>query len=303
MHSIGIDIGGTKIAGGIVGSNPTTVLQRCTLPTPKKDVMPQVLACLSKLFDASDAPISSIGIGAPGVIDPQTGTVVSAGPTMPHWAGTDITAAIARAYPGIKVAVHNDVRVMGLGEAIFGAGTDYASALFLSLGTGVGGAIVRGGTLQASPHHTAGELRCLVGKLPNGQAATIESFAAGPGLARAYCEATGEVGLDLREVMRRYQAGDATAHAIIEDNMHALGQAISGFVAAIDVEVLVVGGGVGNIGAPILDPLIRGFRSAGMSPVNEIPVLKAQLGTDAPIIGAAALGSAVQHVEGSIHGS
>ncbi|AZA12091.1 N-acetyl-D-glucosamine kinase [Corynebacterium gerontici] len=303
MHSIGIDIGGTKIAGGIVGSDPTKVLERSTLPTPSADVMDQVLTCLSELLDATSAPISSIGIGAPGVIDPSSGTVLSAGPTMPHWAGTDIRTAINREYPGISVAVHNDVRVMGLGEALFGAGRDYGSALFLSLGTGVGGAIVRDGKLQASPHHTAGELRCLVGKLPNGQAGTIESFAAGPGLARAYCERSGEERLDLRAIMRRYHEGEARAHALIDEHMEALGESISGFVAAIDVEVLVVGGGVGNIGAPIIEPLTCGFRRGGIAPANRIPVLQAHLGTDAPIIGAAALGRTVEHCEGTPHAS
>ncbi|GGG74882.1 ROK family protein [Corynebacterium pelargi] len=291
MHAIGIDIGGTKIAGGIVAEQPTTVVRHVKAPTPKEQVIDQVIACIAELIAEYDAPISSIGIGAPGVIDPVAGTVVAAGPTMPTWAGTNIRDAVAAAFPDIAVAVHNDVRVMGLGEALYGAGRGYQSALFLSLGTGVGGAILRDGNLLASPHYTAGELRCLLGRLPNGQATTIEALAAGPGLEQAYAQRTGEHGLDLRQVMRRYHSGDAQAYEVIDTHLHALGQAISGFVAAIDVEVLVLGGGVGNIGAPILDPFIRGFRSGGIAPSNTIPVHQAQLGTDAPIIGAAALGA------------
>ncbi|AZA09989.1 ROK family protein [Corynebacterium pseudopelargi] len=291
MHSIGIDIGGTKIAGGIVAEQPTTILRRVQAPTPKEQVIEQVVECIAELINAHDEPIGSIGIGAPGVVDPHSGKVISAGPTMPTWAGTDIRCAVAAAFPNTAIAIHNDVRVMGLGEALYGAGRGYQSALFLSLGTGVGGAIVRNGHLLDSPHHTAGELRCLFGRLPNGQAATIESFAAGPGLTLAYEQAAGEQGLDLREVMRRYHRGDALAYEVIDTHLFALGEAISGFVAAIDVEVLVLGGGVGNIGAPILDPFTRGIRSGGIAPSNTIAVHQAQLGTDAPIIGAAALGA------------
>lgn len=287
-HALGVDIGGTKIAVGIVDTtDPTTVINRHIVPTPDHDVINQVRYAIAHIITPE---VTSIGIGAPGVIDETTGVVVSSGPTMQGWAGTRIAETITEEF-SLPVAVHNDVRVMGLGESIYGAGRDYNNVLFVSLGTGVGGAIVRDGQLVASPHHTAGELRALIGRLPDGRADLLENFAAGPGLARRFGELYPEhAGRDLRFIMKLYHAGDATAHEYITSTLEAAGETIAGFTSAIDVDAIVIGGGVGNIGTAIIEPFARGFAAHAIPPLGEIPIRQAQLGTDAPIVGAAYLG-------------
>ncbi|MEJ5928671.1 ROK family protein [Corynebacterium sp. H128] len=288
-----IDIGGTKIAYALIdATNPTTVLNTGRTPTPSHDVMAAVLQVLRQLSEDAAARkgiIRAIGVGAPGVIDPFEGRVVSAGPTMPGWAGTSIADAI-RAEFDIPLAIHNDVRIMGLGESVFGAAQGVANTLFVSLGTGVGGALVRGARLIDSPHHTAGELRAILGRVPNGQAAPVEDFASGPGLARSYNELTGS-DIQLPEIMQRYHAGEESARAVVSGNMIALGEALAGFASAIDIDALIIGGGVGAIGAPILEPIIAGFRQHALHPIDTIPILPAQLGTNAPLVGAGYLAS------------
>ncbi|QGU01417.1 N-acetyl-D-glucosamine kinase [Corynebacterium kalinowskii] len=288
-----VDIGGTKIAYGLIDdASPTTVTAVGRTPTPTHDVMSAVLGVIRELVESArqqGRTIDAIGVGAPGVIDPVAGRVVSAGPTMPGWAGTNIADAIRNEFD-VPLAVHNDVRIMGLGESVFGAAQGVANTLFVSLGTGVGGALVRGARLVDSPHHTAGELRALLGRLPDGHAAPVEDFAAGPGLARSYNELTGS-NIQLPEIMQRYHAGEATAHTVISGNMAALGEALAGFASAIDIDALIIGGGVGAIGDPILEPLIQGFRQHALHPIDTIPILPAQLGTNAPLVGAGYLAS------------
>ncbi|MDO5670971.1 MAG: ROK family protein [Corynebacterium sp.] len=287
---IGVDIGGTKIAAGLIDTaRPRDVIAHARTSTPQVDVLDRVAEIIAELIDAAHTPVTAIGIGAPGVIDPVAGTVLSAGPTMPGWAGTPIAASLAERF-GLPVAVHNDVRIMGLGESVFGAGTQWGAVLFVSLGTGVGGALVRDGALVASPHCTAGELRRLVCRDPAlidaSGVAVIEDVASGPALTRAINRATGREE-DLRAAMNRHTAGDPDVRAVIGAHLHAAGEAIGGLVTAIDVEAIVLGGGVGLIGEAIRRPFAAGLRAGAISPLDTIPVVHAALGTDAPIIGAA----------------
>lgn len=292
----GIDIGGTKIAAALIDpATPTTLAFRTKVATPRRQVMSTVLGIVQTLANEAElrgGHLALVGVGAPGVIDPDAGTVVSAGPTMPGWAGTEIARQIREAF-ALPVAVHNDVRVMGLGEATYGAGRRFDHVLFLSLGTGVGGAFVRSGHLAPSPHFTAGEIRGLIGRDPWGNATPVEDFASGPGIARCFLKETG-LDLGLPEIMPRLVDGDPAARSLIHRAMTGLGEALAGLASAVDVDAIIVGGGVGTLGEPILSPLIQSFRQYALPPVNTIPIIQAELGTAAPLVGAA-------HLAASIH--
>ncbi|WP_370625549.1 ROK family protein [Corynebacterium sp. TAE3-ERU2] len=291
-YVIGIDLGGTKIAAGLIDTErPTEVIQQVRTATPAaSQIIPSIAELIRPLIDAAPQPPRALGIGAPGVIDPARGVVVSAGPTMPGWAGTDIRTDLSAA-TGLEVHVANDVRVLGLGESRYGAGARYQRTLFLSLGTGVGGAFVFHGALAESPHFTAGELRRIIGRDFEGMAAPIEDFASGTGLAATYNRAAGRSEaeeLDLRAIMARYEQ-DELAQRVIKRCMLNLGEAIAGLASAIDVDAIILGGGVGNLGDVVLCPFKRAFRTYSLQPLDTIDILPAQLGHDAPIIGAAAL--------------
>lgn len=292
---IGVDIGGTKIAAGIVDSeSPTHLLATATAPTPRAEVLDAVAKVIAELLSGA---VATIGVGAPGVIDPEAGVVVSAGPTMPGWQGTHIAAGLRERF-SLPVAVHNDVRIMGLGETVFGAGREFDNVLFVSLGTGVGGAIVRGGKLVPSAHNTAGELRGLICHNPSAgvlsgrlakEAIDIESVASGSALTRAVAATTGR-DEDLRTALARRDE-DPRIEDVITRHLYAAGQALGGFITAIDVDAVVLGGGVGNIGKLISQPLAAGLRDGAFAPIDTIPVVHACLGNNAPIIGAAYYGA------------
>lgn len=291
---LGVDIGGTKIACAVVDSGGQ-VLTRERRPTPRTggdDVLAELLDLIAQLRRRHH--VDGIGIGAPGVIDGGTGRVVSASAVLPGWAGTEVGAKVA-AGTGLPVAVDNDVRAMALGEARHGAGAGIGRVLFASVGTGVGGALVFRGALQRGSHGTAGEIAHL---LVPGQASIacgcgrrdhLEAMASGPAIAAGYALAAGIEPVDLPQVVARWRAGDEAAGRAVVDAAELLGRALAGLAGAVDVDALVVGGGVAQIGPDFLDPLRAAFAASVIEPLRGIPVLAAALGTDAPLIGAAEL--------------
>lgn len=326
--------------GGFVGAAPSVRTKVSSSSAAQRLSSEDYLSVLRSVIDdavrqahAVGLTVGCIGIGAPGVVNPDTGVVVSAGPTMPGWAGTRIADAV-HADTGLPVAVHNDVRILGLSESTFGAGVGYRRVLFVSLGTGVGGAIVEDGRLVHTPHNTAGELRGLWGPHPDGYPAVIEDFASGPAIAAIYRRrrmgaqapaighgvgvahhdtTLGHVGrgaagqgvvethhpgkggehVDLHVIMGRYAAGEILAHTVVDECLYNAGLTLGGFASAVDADAIVLGGGVGNIGEAISTPLRRGLIAGSIGPAAGIPLLPAVMGVNSPIIGAAHLG--LQH--------
>ncbi|MDO4928789.1 MAG: ROK family protein [Corynebacterium sp.] len=306
---VAIDIGGTKIAAGFSTPGFPEIFARSIRRTPEENVLDAVIAAVHETVTAAREggyePIS-IGIGAPGVIDAQQGQVVAAGPTMPGWAGTSIAAEVVGA-TGLPVAVHNDVRLMGLGEARFGSAQDYDRILFVSLGTGVGGALIYAGHLQEGAHATAGELRSIVAADIHGQASVLEDVLSGPGIAASYnaerdmqgrgdgCATGNTADLGLRAIMQRYHAGEELARCVVHDSCFVGGKALGGFASAIDVDAIIVGGGVGTIGPEIIAPLTKGIHAGALASMKQVPVRVASLGTAAPLFGAAWYGVEFGH--------
>ncbi|KAB2379942.1 ROK family protein [Actinomadura montaniterrae] len=267
-----LDIGGTKIAAALVDAEGT-VLRRGRVPTPAGGG-PAVLAAAAGLLDGlADGPVRGLGVGAPGVIDPATGRVVSATDVLPGWAGTPVRETLAE-LTGLPVTVVNDVRAMAYGEARAGAGTGFHRVLHVSVGTGVGGALTTGGDLDHGAHGTAGELAHLLvpdrGPVPCGcgRRDHLEAVASGPAIAAT---------------------GDAPRAGTL------LGRALAGLLAVVDPDAVVIGGGVAQIGPPYLDAVAAAFRAEALPPLRATPIVTARLGTDAPLVGAALLAATTPH--------
>ncbi|WP_433221930.1 ROK family protein [Dactylosporangium sp. CS-047395] len=265
----GLDIGGTKIAAGLVSADGR-LLRSDRVPTPRTgaDTVLAAAADLATRVMAGET-VAGVGVGAPGVIDRVAGTVLSATDVLPGWAGAPVRPALERRL-GRPVTVDNDVRAMALGEVRAGAARGHADVLFVSVGTGIGGALAHHGRLRRGPHGTAGE----VGHLLAGQTGPIacgcgrtdhvEAVASGPAIAAG--------------------GPDALPRAAA-----VLGRALAGLVTALDVDAVVIGGGVAQAGAAFLTPLERALRAEVLPPLRAIPILGAALGADAPIVGAALL--------------
>lgn len=293
--TVGVDIGGTKIAAGTVSrSGELGRSKRAATPTQGAEA---VLDTVAELVDDLGAGMSVAGVGvaSPGIIDPLEGVVTSATAIVPGWQGARVCTGLTRR-TGRYVAVENDVRVMALGESLVANTGTARDALHVSVGTGIGGALLRDGRLVRGARGSAGEIAHLTapgaGRIPCGCGRTdhIEAVAAGPAIAAEYAYRQDLPKTpELPEVVARMRAGDTTAHAAIADAAGVLGHCVAGLVTAVDLDAVVIGGGVAQIGPEFVDPFAEGLRSDIRPRGRSIPILPATLGTNAPIIGAGLL--------------
>lgn len=293
-----LDIGGTKTAAALV-TGGGGVVARATAPTPGLEgaaaVLQNAAALVAELVSASDVPhVVGLGVGSAGVIDAVRGVVVGATDTLRGWAGTPLADRLA-ALTGLPTSVINDVHAHALGDAAFGVGRGSRTMLFVGVGTGVGGAFVLDGTVLPGAHGAAGHvghqpspyagpLACTCGRLGH-----LESIASGPGLHAEHGRRSGVQVEDFRAVVALAEAGDPTAREVVELGGAAVGSAIGGLVNVLDPDVVVVGGGVTGAGERWWDALRDSVRLEVLPSLVDTPVLPSGLGTDAALIGAAAL--------------
>lgn len=291
--TIGVDLGGTKIAGGRVAPDGTVVGDVVRVPTPANDGPDAILAAIVDVvarLRTGGHDIDAVGVAAAGVIDDE-GRVTSATDLLPGWAGTHVTRSVAHA-TGLPVVTLNDVHAAALGEATVGAGRGCGSVLLAAVGTGIGGGLVREGRAVAGRAGVAGSVGHVV--VPDavghmcscGVDGHAEAAASGPALERHYA-ALGGNRLGLRDVVDLAAAGDPRAREVLARGSRVLGRALAGAVSVLDPDVVVVGGGVAQIGPTYLDGVATALREDLMPAVRDVPVVAAALGTDAPIVGAA----------------
>ncbi|HEY3506144.1 MAG TPA: ROK family protein [Actinocatenispora sp.] len=288
-YAVGVDVGGTKIAAGLVGPDGALVA-RHTLPTPRDRDAGAVLDAIESAARtvAAGHRIAALGVGTGGVVDTATGVIVSATDLLPpDWVGCRVGPRL-RERLGVPVAVDNDANALAAGE-LAGAGPD--TVLYAAIGTGIGGALVVDGALRHGRHHTAGG----IGHLPVatdsprrcscGRPGHLEAVASGPAIADAYRPGTA----DLRAVVAAADAGDDRAAAVLDSAAAVAGRALAGAANLVDPDRVVVGGGVAQIGPRFLDPLNAAFAAELLPPLGALRVEPARLGADASVLGAAAL--------------
>lgn len=294
--AIGVDIGGTKIALGVVADDGRLLASR-QIPTPARQgpeaVLDAVAGELTVLVADTPSRPSGIGVSTGGIVDVKAGRVVASTDLITGWAGTEVAAWLADR-SGLAVRVDNDGNAFALAEHCFGAARGVDDALCVAVGTGIGGGIVLGGRLRRGPHHLAGELghlpapttqRCSCGKVGHAEAAS-----SGPAIVAAYRCAGGAGSVaSAAAVAERAGTGDEVAATVIGDAGRMLGEVLAGPALSLDVSVVVVGGGVAaGMGAGFLVPLRQALRSAlpyGYRPA----VAAATLGHRSAVVGAASL--------------
>jgi glucokinase len=292
--ALAIDIGGTKIAAGIVTADGV-VVEHAEAATPARQGQRSILAEAVRVgrMLVDGRPIAAVGVASAGVID-AAGRVSSATGTLTDWAGADVAGAMAASF-GRPVVVVNDVHAHAVGEAVFGAGRGAPSVLLVAAGTGIGGATVADGRPAMGAHGAAGHL----GHLPSpaavglvcscGRIGHLEAVASGPGIHAAYLRAGGDPSAaDTRAVVAR-AADDEIAAETVRLGAAALGSAIGGLVNTLDPDVVVVGGGLSDAGDAWWLPLLGSARLDAMPALEAVPIVRAGLGTDAALVGAAHL--------------
>jgi glucokinase len=307
VHAIGIDIGGTKIAGALV-SELGEIIVEDRMPTPttgSEQIVDAVVAMIERLSDGQD--VDAAGVAAPGFIDVAQSTVYYA-PNIP-WRSEPLRQLLTDRLD-LDITIDNDANAAGWAEFRFGAGRLYSDMTMLTIGTGVGGAIVsqdrlfRGGFGAGAE---LGHMRIVPDGLPCGCGARgcIEQYGSGRALLRMANEIAdvGGIGLGLAAVREQrgtlagpdvaelIVAGDPGALKALRDLGAWLGQACASFSAVLDPQVFVFGGGVAVAGDLLLDPIREAYLShlpaRGFHP--EPAFVIAELVNDAGVVGAADL--------------
>jgi predicted NBD/HSP70 family sugar kinase/uncharacterized phosphosugar-binding protein len=275
---LGIDLGGTTITWVVLAGHD--VVERGQRDTPPD--REAIVAALTGI--AADHPATAIGLGVPGHADRATGVVRFIPNIAGDWAGFPLGETLARA-TGVPVHLLNDARAFCLAELTLGAATGETDALFLTLGTGVGGGLVSGGRLLVGPDDRLGEIGHMTWRQGGprcgcGNSGCLEVYASGPAIAAAAGRRTAA------EAATAAAEGDARAAAAIEAAGRAIGETVASLAAVVPARLLVIGGGVAAA-LPALRPHIEAALAARAGFVGQIEVRAAALGRDAGAIGAA----------------
>jgi glucokinase len=285
---IGLDVGGTKIAGGLVQFPSGTLTHKRTLPTlPQRGgepVLQDVLAMAQQLMaDAANASVqvAGIGLGICELVD-RHGNVTS--DFTVKWKGVPVQARLSEIAPAV---VESDVRAHAKAESMFGQGRRFRDFVFLSVGTGISSCLVQNGVPYAGARGNA--LVCATSPLTlfledgSKVSQVMEAFSSGSGIAQRF-------GVERAETVFDAAAkGDARALQVLESAGAALGNTAAFLANVLDPEAIIVGGGLGSAGGPYWQHFVEVTREHIWSDdTRNLPIIKAALANDAGVIGAAA---------------
>jgi glucokinase len=307
VEAIGVDLGGTKMSLGVLDSD-SRVAFKGREPSTGQSEEELVELLVREVAEAREARpgVEAVGLGIPATINQERGIAISA-VNLPIENLPIRDLATERL--GLPVFIDNDANVAALAEHRFGAARGTRNAVMLTIGTGIGGGLILGGELYRGSTGAGAELghmpvqidgpRCQ-GNCPG--RGCIETLASGTALGRegrevAEREPDSALGrmkaagreIDGKAVTEAAQGGDATATAVFDLIGMRLGAALAGFANIFEPEAIVIGGGVIVAGDLLLEPARRELQARALPPMNRTPVLAAELGEDAGMIGAATM--------------
>jgi glucokinase len=310
--SLGIDLGGTKILTAVANARGE-MLSRDHSITPAKEgqqaVVKSIIESVSRTLDQARVATSdliAIGVGAPGLSNPETGVLFTS-PNLPGWKDVPLRDIIEKAL-GSKAFLINDANAAAIGELYFGAARGAKDFIYITVSTGIGGGIIIDGKIYAGSTGTAGELGHMViddnGPLCNcGNRGCWETLASGTALARearlkikdgAATSILQLAGGDLEKINAEAihtaaQADDKLAKELITKIAYYLGVGLANLINIFNPEVIVIGGGLSNIGDMLLKPA---FEEAGKRAFRQsyqaVRFTRAELGRNSGVLGAAA---------------
>jgi glucokinase len=298
-YALALDIGGTKIAAALVNWQGA-VIHRHIRATRADLGAPAILKTTREagreMLDTAGRyglRVRAIGIGSGGQVDVERGRIAYASDTLPGWSGLPLANEVEGAL-GLPVFVDNDVNAVALGEHHFGAGRGYQAALYVAIGTGVGGALVQGGKIWRGATWSAGEICHLVvdydgtRRCSCGATGHLEAYTSGPAMTQRYRELSGmREPVDLKAIAAYAHHGDSHALRAIAEGAQILGIALGGVLNVFDPEALIIGGGVPEMGDLWWRHFETALRTNPMPGPAGVVLRPAQLGTDAALAGAA----------------
>jgi glucokinase len=306
-EAIGVDLGGTKMLLGVLDGDSKTVWEsRERSAGEGESELVELLVRELEEARSARAGVEAIGMGIPATIDHEKGIAVAA-VNLPIEDLPIRDIVVERT--GLPTFVDNDANVAALAEHRFGAARGTENAVMLTIGTGIGGGLILDGEIYRGSTGAGAELGHVAiqmdgpgcqGNCPN--RGCVEALASGTALGRealAAAEGKPESALgkllaegkpvDGKAATLAAQAGDETAIEVFDLIGQRLGVALAGFANIFEPEVIVIGGGVIAAGELLLDPARRELEARALRPMNRTPVVPAELGADAGMIGAAAM--------------
>ena len=304
-YAYGVDIGGTTVKIGFFETTGKLV-DTWEIPTRTENdgelILPDIAESIKENNEKNSITIDDIegiGMGVPGPVK-DDGTVLKC--VNLGWGVFNVEKALSVICGGVKVKAGNDANVAALGEMWQGGGKGYEDVVMITLGTGVGGGIIRGGKIVAGTNGAAGE----IGHIPMvddeseccgcGKKGCLEQYASANGLvnvAEKYIAAhrTVETELDLnagftaKDVCDAAKAGDKAGLAAVEESMRLLGKAMAAVSCVIDPQVFVVGGGLSKAGNIIIDTASKYYKEYAFHASRETEIKLATLGNAAGMYG------------------
>ena len=312
---IGVDIGGTKVAAGVVNAKGEISRQtRGPMPTngTAAEGLKAVVDSIHNVLEGDSSlkkNIRGIGICSPGPLDPHAGVVINP-PNLPCWRNFPLAEEVARIY-GVPVKVDNDANAAGLAESLWGAGRGYRNIFFTIVGTGVGTGILLDGKIYHGRTGAAAEgghmtidykgPRCGCGKY-----GCVEALVAGPAIARrarARIEAQPSAGAGILEfangnpdlvtsemVGKAYTKGDPLAREVLLETVELLSIWLGNMIDLLEPDVIIMGGGASGMLRPFFGEVRERLpRWCVNSRCREVEIVPAHYGNEAGIAGGAAL--------------
>lgn len=295
MYRIGVDLGGTNIAAGLIKDKKIIKSMSISTNSGRKgnEIVKDIADLCRRLMESEGiSDIELIGVGSPGIVDTKNGVVKNAVNVSPD--DICIKADMAK-YIDIPVFVGNDADCAAVGEAVCGASAGCDTSVMVTLGTGVGGGIIINGKLFSGSAGGGGEIGhmsiCADGDVvcKCGRVGCFEQYASTNALVRMMREAVGDDReIDGKYIFKQARSGDETALAVLDKYRFYLSEGIANLINIFQPEVLVVGGGISAQGEYLLAP-VRDMAAKKILTKNPdiTRIVKAQLENDAGIIGAA----------------
>ncbi|MEZ4737670.1 MAG: ROK family protein [Caldilineaceae bacterium] len=294
-YAIGLDVGGTKVAGGVVDCATGHVLHRETIPTQASRGGEAVLADCAALAERLQRQaqedgqlITGIGMGVCELVD-RAGQITSA--YHFDWCGLPVQQRLREVAPAV---VESDVRAAALAEARYGAGAPFDLFCYVTVGTGISACLVQDGKPLAGARGNA----LVLASMPLTTTCTtcgtvlhpvLEEFAAGPALLARYRQATGRLLQSGQELFAATRNNDMAAIEVVRSAGEALGTSVAFLCNVLDPEAVLVGGGLGLAGGLYWEALVAATRThVYAADTRALPILPAALGVEAGLIGAAA---------------
>jgi glucokinase len=289
--ALGIDVGGTKIAAGLVDTATGAILAREAIATLAarggKAVLDDTVDLARRLFAVAKHPVDRIGVGVPQLVD-NAGRIRSA--YNFDWKSAPVRECLAALAP---TTIESDVRVAALAEAAFGAGKGHRQFAYVTVGTGLSYCLVLDGRPYAGAngfaiHFASSALHLLCDSCGAVNRPVLEDIAAGPAIAAAYERRSGRCVAGAESVLAAAAEGDAEAMAVVDAAADQLGPLVALIVNMLDPAAILFGGGLGLAPGCYRERLVAATRAhVWAGSCRDLPILPAALGADAGLIGAA----------------